>query len=311
MRALVTGDGGFLGSHFYRELLARGYEVFGVDVSHGQPTSLVFDGSLFRDVRFDLVVHCAAIAPHRQAIDSMVGHFTENQLLDAAMFSWAVRSRQRRLIYISSSAAYPVGLQEAPAGDRKGHRLREYDATLGPVRTYGLAARLPDLGYAAMLPDAGYGRLKLNGEAMAEEANAAGVVTSVVRPFTGYGEEQGTNWPFGAFAERARRHVDPFTIWGDGEQVRDWVHVSDVVGAALAISDAGVTSPVNICTGYGTSMRALAEVMCAEAGYQPQYDMRLDAPSGVAWRVGHPGEMQRYYQPRVALDEGIRRAIKR
>jgi nucleoside-diphosphate-sugar epimerase len=287
--ALVTGSAGFLGRHFAAELTGRGYHVSGVDVVDGTDALDVFRTS---DVTHDIVVHCAAVEPHRAAIDSQPTHLARNLLLDAAMFGWAVRTRQRRVLYVSSSSAYPIGHQQ---GGVWKPRLREFDVSLGNA---GIGT-----------PDAGYGWAKVTGERMAAGARAAGVPVTVVRPFSGYGEVQDTRWPFGAFAERVRRREDPFVIWGSGEQVRDWVHVSDVVAAALAVVDSGTEDPVNICTGVGTSMLDLVTAMCGHVGYAPEIELLADRPAGVAYRVGDPTLLHRYYTPRVSLAEGVKRAL--
>lgn len=300
MKALVTGSAGFVGRHMVAELLERGWAVNAVDVLDGHDALETF--RIHRDV-YDLVVHAAATAPHRAAIDGQPMNLALDLALDAAMFEWAVRTKQRRVLYLSSSAAYPVGLQ---AGHTP-YRLRESDLDPGvPVGADLLAA----LGVMAPLqPDASYGWAKVTGEKLATAAAQAGLAVHVVRPFSGYGEDQGTAWPFGAFAARARRREDPFTIWGNGEQVRDWIHIDDVVAGALAVVDADERRPVNLCTGVGTSMRELAAMMCAEVGYKPVVDLREDAPAGVAYRVGDPARMLGIYQPKVSLEEGVRRAM--
>lgn len=290
MRALVTGSAGFVGRHMVAELLRRGWDVNGADLAIGHDALEVF--RMGRDV-FDLVVHAAATAPHRAAIDSQPMNLALDLALDAAMFEWAVRTGQRRVLYLSSSAAYPVDLQNDFATARE---LRE-DMIRWDLYNIGT-------------PDASYGWTKLAGERMAAAAAQAGLAVHVVRPFSGYGEDQGESWPFGAFAARARRREDPFVIWGNGEQVRDWVHISDVVAGALAVVDADERRPVNLCTGIGTSMRELARLMCAEAGYEPHFELREDAPAGVAYRVGDPARMLDIYRPRVSLAEGAQRAMR-
>lgn len=245
------------------ELGQRGYSVVGCDI-------LRFDDALSRfrsdSSRYDLIVHAAAQSPHRSAIDNQPATHIYNQLLDAAMFEWAVSTKQGRVLYLSSCAAL--------------------DAE----------------------PDA-YGLLKLTGERMAAQARAAGLPVTVVRPFSGYGEDQGEDWPFGAFAARARRKDDPFTVWGDGSQVRDWVHIDDVVNGALAVADSGTAEPVSLCTGVETSMAELAGLMCAEAGYEPEFEFRLDKPAGQPYRVGDPSTLLRYYTPTVTIAEGVKRAL--
>ena len=300
--ALVTGAAGFVGRHMVAELLTRGWQVNGVDIADGHDAHETF--RMHREV-YDLVVHAAATAPHRVAIDSQPMNLALDLALDAAMFEWAVRTRQRRVLYLSSSAAYPVGLQSG----NPPYRLHEWDlATLQEAAELGLERPLAPVG--SLGPDASYGWTKLTGEKMAAAARSAGIAVSVVRPFSGYGEDQGADWPFGAFVARSRRREDPFTVWGSGAQVRDWIHIDDVVAGALAVAEAGVREPVNLCTGVGTSMVELAEMVCRAAGYSPWITAYRTAPEGVAYRVGDPARLLEVYQPRVTLDEGVARAFR-
>jgi nucleoside-diphosphate-sugar epimerase len=131
-------------------------------------------------------------------------------------------------------------------------------------------------------PDQTYGWAKLTGEMLAEHARAAGVAVHVLRPFSGYGEDQGTEYPFGAFIERARKREDPFVIWGDGRQVRDWVHIDDVIGATLAVVEADYQEPVNVCTGRGVSMAELAGNLITRRGTP-----RVASSSGATRRTVH------------------------
>jgi nucleoside-diphosphate-sugar epimerase len=293
VKALVTGAAGFLGRHFTRALQARGYTVARCDTRLGLDAGQIFAGRLMVGAVHDLVVHCAAVEPHRAAIDGQPMHLAQNLALDAAMFDWAVRTGQEQVLYISSSAAYPIDLQDDWATARE---LREADI---------VSERRKNIGS----PDAGYGWLKLTGERMALDAQRAGLPVNIVRPFSGYGEDQGENWPFGAFIARARRRDNPFVIWGDGTQVRDWIHVSDLVAGALEVIDQDVREPVNLCTGIGTSMAELVQLACKTAGYDPDIELRTDKPAGVAYRVGDPAKFHQIYTPKVSIAEGVERAL--
>lgn len=290
MKVLVSGSAGFLGRHFRTSLVDRGDDVTAIDLVDGRDALDVFR---YGNRTFDLVIHCAAVAPHREAIDERALAVGAGGLeLDSALFRWAARTRPGRVVYFSSSAAYPTDLQNDFA---RPWNLREQDICLDRL----------NIG----APDAIYGWVKLSGEQLAEAYRAQGGAVTVVRPFSGYGEDQSSQFPFGAFRDRARRHEDPFTIWGTGEQVRDWVHVDDVVGAVLAAVDADHDGPLNICTGVGTSMAELAAMFCVEAGYDPRFEYLLDKPSGVAYRVGDPTLLHGVYVPRVTLAEGVKRAL--
>lgn len=290
MKALVTGASGFLGRHCRAALLNRGDDVTSIDLAEGRDALDVFRHG---NKTFDVVIHCAAVAPHRSAIDGRALAVGAGNLeLDSAMFQWAARTRPGRVVYLSSSAAYPTDMQNDFA---RPWNLREEDL------------RLDGLNVGA--PDAIYGWAKLTGERLVSAYRAQGGAVTVVRPFSGYGEDQSASFPFGAFRDRARRRENPFVVWGDGTQVRDWVHVDDLVGAVLAAVDAEVDGPLNICTGVGTSMAELAAMFCVEAGYDPRFEFQPDRPAGVAYRVGDPTLLHEVYTPKVTIAEGVRRAL--
>jgi nucleoside-diphosphate-sugar epimerase len=154
-------------------------------------------------------------------------------------------------------------------------------------------------------PDA-YGRTKLAGEQLAAEARAAGLPVTVVRPYSGYGPDQSTDFPFGAFLARARAREDPFEVWGDGRQVRDWIHIRDVVSESLMAVESGTTDPVSLCTGVGTSMADLAYLMCSMAGYAPTIRPVKGLHGGADRRVGVPGFIRR----KISIAEGIEMALR-
>jgi nucleoside-diphosphate-sugar epimerase len=297
VRALVTGSAGFVGSHMVAELERRGWDLYGCDIVDGYNALDLFRFADSR--RFDLVVHAAASSPHRAAIDGEPQHFARNLQLDAAMFDWAVRTGQGRVLYLSSSAIYPVEWQTADSAvygmEMRGH-ASQFERTIDLDRP--------------RQPDAEYGWTKLTGERLARAARKAGLPVTVVRPFSGYGEDQSEDFPFRALIERARRREDPFVIWGDGNQVRDWIHIDDVVAGALAVVESGTEDPINLCTGVGTSMFALADLACELVGYSQRFEYLTDKPAGVAYRVGDPTSFHHYYKPRVTLAEGIARALR-
>lgn len=263
-QALVTGAAGFVGRHMVAALKDRGYHVVRWDILEGNNALDLFRRPTFP---FDLVVHAAAAEPHRAAIDNSPMNMAKNLELDAAMFGWAARTGQKRVLYLSSCAVLD-----------------------GPDD---------------------YGWTKLTGERMVTAARRAGIPVTVVRPYSGYGEDQSEDWPFGAFVARARRRDNPFVIWGDGTQVRDWIHIDDIVAAALALVDNDVDGPVSLCTGRGTSMAELVGLVCAEASYRPDIELRTDMPAGAASRIGDPTLLRRWYVPQVSLEEGVKRAMSR
>ena len=293
MRVLVTGSAGFIGRHLVEALEARGDDVAGLDILDS-PAHDALDFFRTDGARYDLAIHCAAVIGGRQGIDGSPLAVATNLALDAWYFNWLVRTGTPRAVYFSSSAAYPVDLQLRLSGPR---RLRENDVRLDT--------------FSVGRPDAVYGWSKLTGEILAGHARAAGVDVLVLRPFSGYGSDQGLNYPFPAIVARAARREDPMDIWGDGEQVRDWVHADDVVAATLAALDAGEQGPLNIGTGIATSFNELAAMVVEQVGggYDPVIRHLTDKPTGVAHRVADPTRMLAVHKPAVTLREGVRRAL--
>ena len=291
MRALITGHRGFIGRHITHALHKAGYATTGIDTvnEHMDVRKLALYSQEI-DERYDLVVHAAALVDGRETIDhkaALLGAY--NLQLDGALFEWALRARPGRIVYFSSSAVYPIALQNPP---------------------YGPAPLVEErFGCGWSPPDQTYGWVKLTGETIAAEVRAAGIPVTVVRPFSGYGEDQDACYPFPAMITRAARRDTPFTVWGDGKQVRDFVHVDDICGAVLALIDAEVDGPVNIGTGLPTSMDDLARECMRQVGYTTQIRHRDDKPSGVRFRVADTRKLRQFYEPKVSLEEGVRRAL--
>lgn len=334
MRALVTGAAGFVGRHMCTELAKRGYHVDAVDnapsfakhippshngriESYYQDAEAWVDGVVADITRYDLIVHCAYVVGGRAAIDGKNMNFAENLRLDATMFEWAVRSQpEARFLYFSSSAAYPVSLQEwehpfygfGGDGPENDYRLQELDITL-------------DLsGPMGSMPDSNYGWAKLTGERLAQTARENGLAVTVVRPFSGYGEDQSLDYPFPSIVQRASQ--GDLNVWGPPGQTRDWIHVSDVVAGSLAVVESETTDPVNLCTGRGVEIGELAQMiyyqstrppegMIGTALYAPTPSYDETKPTGVFYRVGDPTRFNKYYTPKVSLEEGIARALRK
>lgn len=285
MNALVTGSKGFVGRHMVRALEERGYDVVGMDIADGSGDVRY----ALPMIRFDLVVHCAFNVGGRAAINTKKHYLEQNLHIDATIFEWAnIVMRPGRILYFSSSAAYPVQFQTSGAV----HKLDE-----------GL------IGFAPVGPDADYGWAKLTGERLARNYAATGGVVHVLRPFSGYGKDQSLDYPFPTFVARAKRGQVPFEVWGDPTSHRDWVHIDDIVACSLAVIDQDYREPLNVCTGRGTTFAELAKLCMKQAGYEADIKP-IDGPQGVHTRVGDPTNMLKVYTPKVSLEEGIRRAFE-
>lgn len=285
MKILITGDEGFVGRAFHRALDKKSNDVFGFDIKSGIDARKFFAAD---NTYFDVVIHLAAVVGGRATIEGNPLAVATDLAIDSDLFQWALRTRPGRIVYFSSSAAYPTMLQRA----RFKARLSEQDINLEHIRT----------------PDQTYGWSKLTGEMLAQYARDEGLKVSILRPFSGYGADQSLDYPFPSFIARAKQKANPFKIWGSGEQVRDFVHIDDVVQATFAAVINGV-EVMNICSGRATSFIELAEMMMLSAGYLAPIETDPTAPVGVEYRVGNPRFMNQIYEPKISLEQGIAQAM--
>jgi UDP-glucose 4-epimerase len=250
---LVTGGAGFVGSHLVENLLESGHRVRVLDdLSTGSldnlPAAAEFvEGDItdaetvervFEDV--DGCFHLAATASVERCHREWLRSHQVNLTGTINIFDQARRARPDRpipVVYASSAAVY------------------------GDCSVAGIGEDRP------FAPLSSYGADKAASEFHARIAGAVhGVPTAGLRFFNLYGPRQDPRSPYSGvisiFADRLLRGR-PIEIFGDGEQVRDFTFVSDAVRALRrAMAVASTEAPVvNVCTGTGTSVRELAEII--------------------------------------------------
>ena len=289
MKALVTGSAGFVGRHFVPYLMSRGYSVTEIDIKNGVDCRDFFRNSA---ERFDLVVHLAAIVGGRATIEGEPLSVATDLSIDAEMFNWSLKTRPEKVIYYSSSAAYPTQLQSHESGSLLQEDMINLDAVQNPDESYGWA--------------------KLTGELLANYARKAGIKVYVFRPFSGYGSDQDLNYPFPSFLKRVLDRVDEFEIWGDGSQVRDFIHIDDVVEGTMAFVNRDIYDPVNLGWGRPTSFNELAEIFFEIADWRPRNGIKhlLEKPKGVMYRCSNNSRMLKIFEPKITLEQGVKSALE-
>ena len=246
--------------------------------------------------RFNDVFHFAAIVGGRAKIDGDPMMVALDLSIDAEFFYWAVRHKPDRVLFPSSSAAYPVDLQ----GEGDFVALSESDIDFEGGR----------LGQ----PDMTYGWSKLTGEYLARiAAQYYGLSVACVRPMSGYGEDQDLSYPIPAIAARAAGKEDPFEVWGTGRQGRDFVHIDDCIDLImLALDKIHDGSAINIGSGHITSFLEIIDLFSEFAGYKPQIRQLLDKPVGVHARHANMDYVfnELGWRPRISLREGMKRVYE-
>jgi nucleoside-diphosphate-sugar epimerase len=284
MKILITGHRGFVGRYFLKKYAE--HEITGVDIVEGLDARDFFrSNSLY----YDLVIHLAAVVGGRVTIEGSPLSVATDLSIDSEMFNWSLRTRPGRIVYFSSSAAYPVEYQM-----KENHqRLSEDMIDLNNIKN----------------PDLTYGWSKLTGEYLAKFAQEEGIPVHVFRPFSGYGTDQSLDYPFPSYIERAKKRLDPFEIWGDGQQTRDFIHISDIVNAVDEAIKQDVRGPINLGWGRETSFNDLAKMITELSGYSPEFKHIPSAPIGVTNRVSNSQKMLSFYKPLITLEEGIKKAL--
>ena len=253
MRAMVTGGAGFIGSHITDALLQAGHEVVVVDdFSTGKRDNLQQNENLeivecdIRDydtlnrhmAGVNWVFHKAAVASVPKTVNDPVASSEVNYKGTLHVLESARQNAVSRVVFASSAALYG----DEPTLPKTETML---PVTLSPYAVDKLASE-----FACGM----YSRLY-------------GLQTVALRYFNVYGPRQDPSSPYSGvisiFADRLSNNQTP-TIYGDGEQTRDFVHVSDVVKAnMIAITaDAPVGKYMNIATGKKITLNALLKTFC-------------------------------------------------
>ncbi len=312
--AVVTGGAGFIGSHTVDALIARGHRVVVLDdFRTGKRANLArwadpkyrFGGAepalevLAVDVTEGLFAPLAALTAkhgpveriaHLAAQVSVVASL-ENPLVDVhvnyrgtvQVLEYARATGVKKVVLASSAAVY---------GDVTDMPVRE-DAPKHPLSPYGID--------------------KLASEHMLWcYSSVHGVPTTSLRFFNVYGPRQDPSSPYSGvisiFADRARAGRD-LTIFGDGEQSRDFVYVADVAAAICeALGDRGDRAVVNVGTGREITVNRLAQIVVELCGGKSQI---LHAPARAGEILRSLAAVERAadvlgWRARVALEDGLR-----
>jgi nucleoside-diphosphate-sugar epimerase len=280
MKILITGHKGFVGRYFMRAL--EGNDILGVDIKDGYDCRSYFKAS---DTQYDLVIHLAAIVGGRETIEGRPLAVADNFSIDSEFFQWCLKTKPKKVVYFSSSAAYPVQYQVE--GNER--RLREDMQTI----------------YEPRKPDMTYGWSKLVGEYLASFVDNV----YIFRPFSGYGSDQDLTYPFPKYIEKALASSDTFEVWGSGKQTRDFIHIEDIVSAVLVAIEDKPQGAINLGWGRKTSFLDLAQMCMDAVGVQKEIVTRPDKPVGCMHRVSDNTKLLTFYEPKITLEEGIERAI--
>jgi GDP-L-fucose synthase len=290
MRVFLTGGGGFLGRHLCEALRADGHTVV---APSSRECDLMRDNALdpWNADRFDRIFHLAAWT---QAGDFCLRHpgeqWVRNQRLNTGVLGWwAERQPQAKLVTIGTSCAYSPDLPL-----REEHYL---DGTpIESLHTYAMTKRMMLVGQRSL-------------------AKQFGLKHLTVVPSTLYGpgyhsDGRQLHFIFDLILKilRGRTYGEPVTLWGDGYQRRELIHVDDFIGAMRHLADQADNELVNIGFGEEHSIRFFAETICGIVGFDPArivYDTgRYVGAKSKCLEIEKLRRLMPHYSPRP-LAEGL------
>jgi len=307
-KVVVTGGAGFIGSHLVEELaennvviivddlssgrmenIAPFLEKPGVSFVRGSIADLPLLQALFQGVHY--VFHQAALT---QVPQSVADPLTADEINVRGTLNVLIAARDNRVkkvVYASSCSIY------GDYGDNPGAVARGQREDLPPN------------------PLSPYAVTKLTGELYCRVfAEIYGLPTAVLRYFNVYGPRQNPDSQYAAvipiFIKRVLAGLPP-VIYGDGEQVRDFVFVKDVVRANLMAAVNDFSGPVNIGTGKAVSVRELAEAILVLAGEEanrlrPAYAPPRPADPRASRADTGKAQAVLGFAPRYSLAEGLK-----
>ena len=298
---LVTGGAGFIGSHVADAFIERGCDVAVLDnLSSGRPANIPAAASLFEadltdaaavdrvfgDVRPQIVVHQAAHISVSESTRDPVGDAQANIIGTLVLLEASRRANVEHVVFASTGGAL-----------------------------YGDPERIPVSETAQVLPLSPYGAAKASVETYLRTYRATwGLSYTALRYANAYGPRQTAGGEAGVVAIFAAKMLAGETpvIFGDGEDERDYVYVSDVAASNVLAVDHRLQGSYNVGTGVATSVNRIAGELARITGFQ----------GGVTHAPERPGDVRRValdatrlsaatgWTPRVSLERGLELVVE-
>lgn len=308
---LVTGGASFISSHLIDLLVDKGARSIRVvdDLTSGRLANiqghidagivdfhqedLLHPGVPQRMVAgIDVVFHLAAIHGGRGFVDLHQGACSQNLAMDGMLVKAAYEAGVEKFVFASSGCVYPNHLQGDV--DRELYLSEEmvgppYDAD----NMYGWAKLMTELTLKAYYQDFGF-------------------KSASCRFFTVYGERGVENHAVMAMIARAFVRQDPFEVWGDGTQIRNWTYVGDIVsGMVLAAEKIEDGTAVNLGTEERTRVIDAVREVLRYTGHTAEIKLLPHMPTGPLNRVASNRLARELlgWEPRMKFMDGLHRTI--
>ncbi len=315
-RVLVTGGASFIGSHLVDKLILLGSKVTVVDdLSSGRMENLSDSQGKFSFIKHNLgfstkkeleelfqdqeyVFHLAAVHGGRGFISSHPADVCSNLAIDNHVFQACSDTNVEKVIFASTACVYPPKLQEEIGSE---YKLQESDSD--PKNLDGF-----------MSADIEYGWGKLMSEIQIYSfIKQYGLKSSILRFVTAYGPRENETHAIMAWIYKALEKMDPYQIWGDGKQERDFTYVADIVdGCILGAQKIDDGTPINLGTGRRYTVKEVVDMICKLMNWKPsKFEFDTTKPAGALSRAldNSLAEKLLGWKPKCTLEDGLKKTI--
>ena len=304
-KVLVTGGTGFVGLHFVEELLRQGAQVR-IPIHH---RALILRDERIETIHADLtreedcrkvahgmhyVFHAAgAVSAAGVTATNPMAAITSNLILTSQMLQASWQEGVERFQIFGSSTGYP-------AAD---HPIKEEEMWSGPT-------------YPAYF---GYGWMRRYLERISEfVASKSSMKIALVRPSAVYGRYDNfdpvTSHVIPALIRRAVLNENPFVVWGTGDEVRDFLHITDLVrGCLLVLEKHATCDPVNIGYGQAKTVKQIIQIILRAAEHEgAELIFDTTKPSTIPFRMVDTSKAKRLFgfEPHLTLEDGLADTVK-
>jgi len=307
-KILLTGGAGFIGSHVARRLLARGDSIVALDdfndfydpalkranaaefagrddwqLVEGDIRDAALVDGLFRDERFDAVIHLAARAGVRPSLKEPILYEDVNCIGTLRLLEAARHHGPSNFVFASSSSVYGIN-EKVPFAEKD------------PVD----------------LPISPYATTKRTGELLCfNYSHLYGLHTSCLRFFTVYGPSQRPEMAIAKFTDLLARG-ESVPLYGTGQSRRDYTYIDDIVDGVVAALDLAPQFEIfNLGGSQTTALIDLVNWIAAELDVEPRLEMLPEQPGDVPITFADVTKAREMlgYEPKVPIREGLRRYV--
>lgn len=304
-KVLVTGGAGFVGTNLILKLLGK--EALVRATIHKKPPQIENSKVEFIKANLtkqsdckkvvegiDYVFMCAANTSGAAVIEKTpLVHVTPNVIMNSLMLEAAHKANVKKFLFISSNTVYPL-TDYAVDEDDVNHTLYEKYFPVGWMKLF--TEKMCEM-YAT--------KIKYP------------MTTIVVRPGNIYGPYDDFDWETShvipALIRKAVERHDPFEVWGDGKDIKDFIFVEDLVnGLLLAMEKMEKYDPINIGGGKPITIGQVLKATLEAEGYKPRVVFNTSKPTMIPIRLINISKAKKIldFTPKTSLGEGIKKTVE-